>query len=61
MHFGDLLVVKRAESVAVNVIYDSYGSSSTPASVFDRLKQAGVNLVGFNPINPLNAKNGYPA
>jgi cardiolipin synthase len=50
---GDLLVLKRQEGVAVNVIYDSYGSNATPSAFFDRLRQAGVKLVEFNPINPL--------
>jgi cardiolipin synthase A/B len=59
VHLGDLLVAKRQAGVAVNVIYDSYGSSGTPAAFFDRLKQAGVNLVEFNPINPLDTKNSY--
>jgi cardiolipin synthase len=56
VNLGDLLVAKRQEGVAVNVIYDSYGSGSTPAAFFDRLKQAGVNLVSFNPVNPLDLK-----
>ncbi|HWY62562.1 MAG TPA: phospholipase D-like domain-containing protein [Rhizomicrobium sp.] len=56
---GDLLVAKQQAGVAVNVIYDSYGSSSTPAAFFDRLKQAGVNLVSFNPVNPLESKVSY--
>jgi cardiolipin synthase len=59
MHLGDLLVAKRQAGVAVNVIYDSYGSGDTPAAFFDRLKQAGVNIVEFNPVNPLDAKTGY--
>ena len=56
---SDLLVAKRGEGVAVNIIYDSYGSDNTPSAFFDRLKQAGVKFVDFNPIDPLNAKNGY--
>ena len=59
VHLGDLLVAKRQAGVAVNVIYDSFGSSDTPAAFFDRLKQAGVNIVQFNPINPLDAKASY--
>jgi cardiolipin synthase len=59
LHLGDLLVAKRQAGVAVNLIYDSYGSSSTPASFFDRLKQAGVTVVEYNPINPLDAKVSY--
>jgi cardiolipin synthase len=58
-HLGDLLVAKRAQGVAVNVIYDSYGSGETPPAFFDRLKKAGVKIVEFNPLNPLDAKAGY--
>jgi cardiolipin synthase A/B len=53
-HLGDLLVTKRREGVAVYVIYDSYGSSETPAAFFARLKTAGVALLDFHPVNPLN-------
>ncbi len=58
-HLVDLLLQKRQEGVAIDVIYDSYGSVDTPADVFDRLKAAGVQLVEFHPINPLKAQNGY--
>lgn len=58
-YLGDLLVAKRRANVAVNVIYDSYGSGDTPQVFFDRLKQAGVNFVDFNPINPLDADESY--
>ena len=56
---GDLLVAKRQEGVAINVIYDSYGSGDTPKAFFERLKAAGVGLVEFNPVNPLKAKKAY--
>lgn len=59
VHLGDLLLAKRQEGVAVNVIYDSYGSGDTPKAFFERLKQGGVNLVEFSPMNPLKAKKGY--
>ena len=59
LHLGDLLVAKQRAGVAVNLIYDSYGSSSTPTPFFERLKQAGVNVVEFNPINPMDAKSSY--
>ncbi len=55
---SDLLLQKRREGVQVNVIYDSYGSLDTPAAFFDRLQAAGVNLLGFNPVNPFDARNG---
>jgi cardiolipin synthase len=59
VHLLDLLLAKRRQGVTVNIIYDDYGSGDTPKDFFDQLKQAGVNLVEFNPINPLKAKAGY--
>ncbi len=53
-HLGDVLIAKRQDGVAVNVIYDSYGSSATKPDFFKRLKSAGINVVEFNPVNPLN-------
>ena len=55
---GDLLLAKHAEGVQVSVIYDSYGSKATPAPFFARLKAGGINIVGFNPINPLEVAAG---
>jgi cardiolipin synthase len=51
---GDLLIAERQKGVAVNVIYDSFGSSATPAAFFQRLRGAGINVVEFNPVNPAN-------
>ncbi|HEX9447865.1 MAG TPA: phospholipase D-like domain-containing protein, partial [Dongiaceae bacterium] len=56
---SDLLIARRKAGVAVNILYDSFGSSSTPKAFFDRLKKAGIVLVEFNPIDPLAAKAGY--
>lgn len=57
---SDLLLEKRRAGVAVNIIYDSYGSSDTPGEFFDTLKSAGVNLLSFHPVNPLEAvAEGY--
>ena len=53
--FADLLLQKQAEGVQVNVIYDSVGSMNTPASFFQRLRDGGIQVVGFNAINPLKA------
>jgi cardiolipin synthase len=54
---SDLLIAKRQQGVAVNIIYDSYGSDSTSADFFSRLKAAGINLVSFNPVNPLDPQS----
>jgi len=51
--FSDLMLKKQAEGVQVNLIYDSVGSFTNPASFFQRLREGGVQVVEFNPINPL--------
>ena len=56
---GDLLVAKRQAGVVVNVLYDSYGSRGTPTAFLDRLKQAGVSLLVFNPLDPLDTRVPY--
>src|SRR5262249_7260925 len=56
---SDLLIVRRRAGVAVNAIYDGFGSMATDHTFFDRLKSAGVNLLDFNPVDPFAARNGY--
>jgi cardiolipin synthase A/B len=51
--FADLLLQKQAEGVQVNLIYDGAGCYSTPSAFFARLREGGINLLEFNPINPL--------
>jgi cardiolipin synthase len=56
---GDLLVRKSRAGVHVRVIYDAVGSIGTPAPFYDKLRAAGVQLVQYNPINPLKARTHY--
>jgi len=51
--FTELLLRKQAEGVRVNIIYDSVGSIKTPESFFKRLRDGGIQVVEFNPVNPL--------
>jgi cardiolipin synthase A/B len=53
-----LLIRKRAEGVAVHVIYDAVGSIGTSRDFFQSLRDAGVHTCAFNPINPLT-RPGY--
>ena len=53
--FTKLLLQKAAEGVQVNLIYDSVGSIHTPAAFFNHLRHGGINVLQFNPINPLEA------
>jgi cardiolipin synthase A/B len=47
--FSDLLLERQAKGVQVNLIYDSLGAFATPKTFFDRLRQAGVQVLEFNP------------
>jgi len=57
--FAELLLQAQARGVQVNLMYDSVGSISTPRAFFQRLAQAGVAVLEFNPINPLLAKGAW--
>jgi cardiolipin synthase len=52
---GRLLMEKAQEGVRIHLIYDGIGSISTPEDFFTRLQTAGIQLVQFNPPNPLHA------
>lgn len=56
---GDLLVQKSHAGVHVRIIYDAVGSLGTPQSFYDKLRAGGVQLVQYNPINPLKARTHY--
>jgi cardiolipin synthase A/B len=51
--FADALLERQAQGVQVNLIYDSVGCLATPKAYFERLQQAGVRVLEFNPVNPL--------
>jgi cardiolipin synthase A/B len=57
--FAELLLERQAHGVQVNVMYDSAGTFSTGKAYFERLTQAGVQVVEFNPVNPLAAKKAW--
>lgn len=47
---ADLLLQKQSEGVQVNVIYDGAGSYRTSSAFFKRLREGGIQLLEFNPI-----------
>ncbi|NOS95993.1 MAG: cardiolipin synthase [Methylotenera sp.] len=57
--FAELLISKQRSGVQVNLIYDSVGSISTPNAFFNALKEAGVNVLEFNPISPLDMRKSW--
>ncbi|MDB5770313.1 MAG: cls, partial [Burkholderia sp.] len=53
IRFADLLIARQRAGVQVNVIYDSVGTLGTPQAFFDKMRDAGIKLLAFNPVNPL--------
>ena len=53
VQFADLLIEKQRAGVQVNILYDSIGSLETPRAFFDRMREAGIKIIEFNPVNPL--------
>lgn len=54
---SDLLLDRCRAGVMVSIIYDSYGSSDTPAAFFDILAAAGARLLPYHPLTPTNPAN----
>ncbi|MGE5300484.1 MAG: cardiolipin synthase [Acidobacteriota bacterium] len=53
--FAEEFLKKQAEGVQVNIIYDSVGSKNTSITFFQLLRDSGINVLEFNPVNPLRA------
>lgn len=57
--FADALIEKQAQGVQVNFVYDSVGAIDAPKTFFKRLTDSGINVLEYNPVNPLTAKKGW--
>ncbi len=51
--FAAALIEKQKQGVQVNFIYDSIGSGNTPEEFFKPWVDSGINVLKFNPLNPL--------
>jgi len=51
--FAQALITKQQQGVQVNLIRDSVGTLDTQAAFFERLTDNGIQVLEFNPINPL--------
>ena len=57
--FAEALLAKQAQGVPVNLLRDSVGTFGTSVAFFQRLSEAGVQVLEFNPVNPLTARKGW--
>lgn len=48
----ELLIGRRQQGIEVRVLYDAIGSVTTPAEFFEPMRQAGVEVLPFRPLNP---------
>lgn len=51
--FRDLLIERQHAGLSVRVLYDAIGSLFTPAAFFDDMREAGIEVREFRPLNPL--------
>ena len=59
--FAAALIEKQKNGVQVNLIYDSVGSGGTPGEFFKPLTDSGINVLEFNPLNPLMLRKKWEA
>jgi cardiolipin synthase len=57
--FADALIDRQRRGVQVNLMYDSLGSLSTPASFFDRMRHNGIAVLQYRPLDPFETKLGW--
>ena len=59
IRFADTLITRQRAGVQVNIIYDSVGTLGTPQAFFDKMRDAGIRLLAFNPVNPFRLKGPW--
>ena len=57
--FAQALIDKQEQGVQINIIRDSFGSFTTPPAFFKNLIDHGINVLEFNPVNPLASPNTW--
>lgn len=57
--FARALIDKQEQGVQVNLIRDSVGTLATPGTFFTQLTDSGIDVLEFNPVNPLEARKGW--
>ncbi|MDP1899063.1 MAG: cardiolipin synthase [Rubrivivax sp.] len=57
--FSQALIDKQRQGVQVNLIRDSVGTLGTPAAFFKELAAAGIQILEFNPMNPLLSRKEW--
>lgn len=59
--FADALITRRKAGVVIRIIYDSLGSRESADEFFERMTDAGIELVAYNAVNPVDGGNPLDA
>jgi len=57
--FAQALIAKQQQGVQVNLIRDSVGTLETPTAFFQQLTDSGIEVLEFNPVNPLITRKDW--
>lgn len=57
--FAEALIAARNRGAKVALMVDAVGTIKTPDALFQRLRDAGVQVVVFNPVNPASGQAGW--
>ena len=57
--FAAALIAKQRAGVQVNVLRDSVGTLFTPTALFTQMQDSGIQVLEFNPVNPLALRKGW--
>ncbi len=57
--FAQALMDKQRQGVQVNLIRDSAGTLGTPSAFFQQLIDSGIQVLEFNPMNPLVSRKEW--
>lgn len=57
--FAQALIDKQRQGVQVRLIRDSVGTMGTSAAFFQRMVDSGIQVLEFNPVNPVNVRKDW--
>ncbi len=57
--FAEALIAARNRGAEVSLMVDAVGTIKTPDALFQRLRDAGVQVAVFNPVNPASGRAGW--
>ncbi len=57
--FADALIAKQAQGVSVALMVDAIGTITTSDAIFEKMRTVGIDVLVFNPVNPVRNPFGW--